>query len=467
MRPAAPRRTDEMRAACARGGRTAYAVVVLHEVDPLKPVLARFVNLAGEPAWAKRLAHLRRELEASPFRAKLAVDYNWLELILADQIENADAAADQLHRDSAPHALPEVLAARHFAQTVVLVHDQLTPRGQRRLEGRLRDGLQSKTGFSSIYLEIDVARRLLDAGYSVEFSDMDCTARYDLRFWRGTAEGEVECKSLSADAGRKIHRHDFYRFMDAIGAQLADRLSVPVREAIVVTLQDRLPSNETRQEELRSATRRVLLQADLQTVQGSFFSIVREECKAQLESESPPRSERELYERYRRAYGDNCHVSGALLEDRSCMIVMRSQDEDDHSAPQLEALRKAASQFSGTRPAFIAVQYDDLTVADLALPHVRRRAGLLSFGIFRKDDASHVIATCFSAYGGLVVGPVGAGIPAFEVDPIHRTTDRGREARDKTVVVVVLVGWWGEGGAGGETDNSVDRLWKWRPVLWA
>lgn len=330
------------------------------EGDPLK-VLARFVNLAGRPAWTKRLAHLRRELESSPFRAKLAVDYNWLELSLADQLENTGTAADQPHHGSAPVTPPEVLAARHFAETVVHIHGELTPKGQRRLKGRLRDGLQSKTGFSSIYLELDVARRLLDAGYSVEFSDMDCTARYDLRFRRGAAEGEVECKSLSADAGRKIHRHDFYRFMDAIGSELAERLSAPAREAIVVTLCGRLPSDETHQAELRSATRRVLRQSDLQTLRGSFFSISREDCSVRLQGESPPGSERELYERYRLAYGDNCHVSGAVLDDRSCIIVMRSQDEDDHSAPQLEAIRKAASQFSGTRPAFIAVQYDDLT----------------------------------------------------------------------------------------------------------
>jgi hypothetical protein len=92
---------------------------------------------------------------------------------------------------------------------------------------------------------------------------------------------------------------------------------------------------------------------------------------------------------------------------------VRSQAEDDHSAPQLEALKKAASQFSGARPAFIAVQYDDVTVADLALPHLRRRAGLLSYHLFMKTGASHVVATYFSAYGGLVATESGIGIPAF------------------------------------------------------
>jgi hypothetical protein len=153
--------------------------VVHPEVDQALP---RFVDLAGEAAWTKRIAHLRRELAASPFRAKLAGDYHWLELTLADQLGSALEPADRLFA-------PDELAALYFAQMAVHVHGQLTPKGQRQLVGRLRDALQSNTGFASIFLEVDVARRLVDAGYGVEFADMDGSARYDLRFWSGATEG--------------------------------------------------------------------------------------------------------------------------------------------------------------------------------------------------------------------------------------------------------------------------------------
>jgi len=307
------------------------------------------------------------------------------------------------------------LVAFYFAQTVVHAHGQLTPKGKRQLEGRLRDSLQLPTGFSSVYLEIDVARRLLDAGYEVEFTDMDGVGRYDLRFWRGTTEGEVECKTLSTDAGRKIHRHDFYRFIDAVSAALAARLEAPVHEIILITLDGRMPGDDRGQNELRSATRQLLLHPGVTTLRGSFFSILRDGADGRIGGVGMPATQEELYAKCRRAYGDNCHVSGGFVDNRCCLIVVRSQQEDDHSAPQLEALRKAASQFSGTRPAFIAVQYDDVTVADLVLPHLRRRAGLLSYHLFLKTGASHVVATYFSAYGGLVVAPNGIGVPAFGV----------------------------------------------------
>jgi hypothetical protein len=40
------------------------------------------------------------------------------------------------------------------------------------------------------------------------------SARFDLLFSRHAFSGEVERKSLPANAGRQIHRKDFYQFMD-------------------------------------------------------------------------------------------------------------------------------------------------------------------------------------------------------------------------------------------------------------
>ena len=94
---------------------------------------------------------------------------------------------------------------------------------------------------------------------------------------------------------------------------------------------------------------------------------------------------------------------------------MRSRKEDDHSKPVLEAIKKAATQFSGTRPGFIAVQFDDLRPQDLLLPHLRRNMGLLSYYLFHQCQAEHVAATYFCIFGGLTAFERGIGRPAFAV----------------------------------------------------
>lgn len=379
------------------------------DLQRVRESLPRFVELCDATMWSRRVTHLRRELDASPFRAKIVADYHWLEIVLGSERERV-----QVRDDPAGPVAREALAALYFAQTVVHAYEHLTVAGRRQLEGRLHDALQSDTGFSSLYLEMDVARRLLDAGYEVEFADMDRVAQYDLRFWNGTTEGEVECKSLSTDAGRKIHRRQFYRFIDAIADALTTRMSADVREVVVITLDGRLPADDAQQRELRTATATLLADGGRNELTGTFFTIAREEFDSNLGRE-PTTTTDGFHARCRELYGENCHVSGGYSETGCCFIIVRSRREDDHSAPQLDALRKAASQFSGTRPGFIAVQFDDITVQDLLQPQLRRRAGLLSYYLFLKDRASHVAATCFSIYGGIAASEHGIGVPSFAV----------------------------------------------------
>jgi hypothetical protein len=94
---------------------------------------------------------------------------------------------------------------------------------------------------------------------------------------------------------------------------------------------------------------------------------------------------------------------------------MRSKREDDPSKPMLAAMRKAASQFSGQRPAFIAIQEHGIEALDLMLPHVRRRAGILSYALFGHYGADHVNATYFTGFGAVVHREGQVGTPAFAI----------------------------------------------------
>src|SRR5205823_1353633 len=123
----------------------------------------------------------------------------------------------------------------------------------------------------------------------------------------------------------------------------------------------------------------------------------------------------QFYNDCRAAYGDCCHVSGALTQNARCLIVMRSKRKDDHSKPILDALKKAATQFSATRPAFIAVQFDDIEPTDLLSDQLRRRTGLISYYLFHECAAEHVVATYFAPYRGLSATYDAVGVPAMAI----------------------------------------------------
>lgn len=380
------------------------------DFDNLGLCLAPFLELADADRWRKRAVWLGQEAINSPVKEKIVADYHWLELALSEQIILHEARGNFV-----PEQLTiESMRALYFAQTVVEVYRRLSSHGRNVLEGRIRDALKSDTGFAPLYLEMSVARRLFDAGYQVEFSDVEGIAQFDFRFWKGNADGEVECKSLSCDAGRKIHRKDFYRFVEALSELIMARVSLGVKEILLVALNDRLPAEERQQNALREAANRLLAEDALTRIEGDFFVITREVYDSRLEQASFS-GQHEFYKVCRELYGDNCHVAGPMTPDGVCLVIVRSQREDDHSDPMLESMKKATKQFSGKRPAFIAMQFDDIEPADLLLRHMRHRVGILSYYLFQRSDASHVAATYFSAYRGLVVSETGIGEPAFAI----------------------------------------------------
>lgn len=214
-------------------------VTVPTSLDELAKYILPFMALAGAKRWNKRLDQLVTDKDASYFRWKIVSDYHWLEMAIGFQAEVL-AKEGKLRPDLVDEL---IMASLNFAAVTVEIHSQLSPKGRQVLEGRLRDALKAENGFAPVYLEFDLAQRLMDHGYDVEFADLEGRAQFDLLFCRGSFAGEVECKSLSADAGWSIHRKDFYRFMESIGPALTQHAELKQPEVLIVTLDSRLPSN--------------------------------------------------------------------------------------------------------------------------------------------------------------------------------------------------------------------------------
>ncbi len=389
---------------------TAMLFSVPSALDELAGYVDRFIKLVGRERWFKRADQLDRDQKKSPFRGKVVADYHWLEMAISSQ---ADVFAEE------GRLLPElideqIVAALNFAATTVEVHTRLSTNGRPVLEGRLRDAIKAENGFAPVYLELDLAQRLMNDGYDVQFADIEGTGQFDLLFSRAEFSGEVECKSLSADAGRQIHRKDFYRYMEAITPALTAHVDLGRQEILVVSLEARLPSSTSDQAPVIQATRSILDDGAPAVVDGPGFKLARQPYGEVL-ANAPVHDQKAFFEACKNAFGENIHVAGGLSETGGCLVVMRSEREDDTSKPMLEAMRKAASQFTAERPAFIAIQEHDIEPADLMLPHVRRRTAILSYALFGHYGATHVNATYVTGFGAVVMSDGEVGTPAFAV----------------------------------------------------
>lgn len=375
----------------------------------LRSYVPELVKLAGEELWKKRTTHLR-SFGRSPYLARIASDYHWVELQLDDEL-----AKRQEHVSSEVGADPIAARALRFAQGIVEVYRSLPPVGQRQLEGRIRDALQAETGFAALYQEMEIATILINQNFDVGFPDLENLGRADISFQQGAANGLIECKALSADAGRKIHRKHFYRFMDVISQEVLDRISRSgVSELVLITLKDRLPSKLQSDTPLVQATRNLLRSGKVSHAGDTDFEIVRKPYSTLFDA-LRPMSERDFYAEAQKKFGTNCHIAGGWTETGGCLILMRSEREDDHSKPQLEAMKEAAEQLPADRPGFIALQFNEVSSADLALPHLRERSALLCNYLFHATPVDHVAGVYICAFGALSVDADAAAYPAIVI----------------------------------------------------
>lgn len=379
---------------------------VSSDLGQLGQYLPAFLEITGEGLWWKRVDYLADQGQQSPFQAKIVLDYHWLELELSHQAEVLKYHGTLIPRELTPQSMASLL----FARTVVEVAKRLTRHGMTSLSGRLRDAL--KTSFAGLYLELDMAAALFDEGFDVTFSDLEGRANFDLMFEKGATTGEMECKSLSADAGRKIHRRDFYRFVDALNSAIEPQKKVNTTGILVITLEDRLLPATKFTERLKLDACRLYSDPNLGELAESGYRIEWQPLRAhhlKTFTEEP----RIAYPKLCQEFGNSCHVSGVMYESSDLFVVMRSSKEDDHTKPALDALKKAAKQLSGMRAGIIALQYEDLEPQDLLLPHLRRDIALLDNYVFQTSSNSQLAALYHCAYNGLHLSQHGIGKPAF------------------------------------------------------
>jgi hypothetical protein len=321
---------------------------LVDSLDRWSTLLPEFIDLVMSDRWVKRIRQLVDEAKRSPFAAKIVEDYHWLELELAQQqfiLDNEGDLRPQLIG-------PDTAAALMFAANAVEVYRGLPSTGRKALNGRLRDALN--TNFAGLFLELDVAHTLLQADYEVSFPDFEGAEQFDLSFRRGSSEMALECKSISVDAGRKIHRRNFYRFMISLQDVIVERAHSD-QCIVIATLEDRLPTDDMGQKELRDAVLAALQAPQRNAARGTFFDIHREPWGHQLEDAITSVSG-DLLKACQNIYGENCHAAGIVTEEFGCLVVVRSKREDDPSKVQLEAIKTAARQLPNGLAGFIAVQ---------------------------------------------------------------------------------------------------------------
>jgi hypothetical protein len=176
----------------------------------------RFFSNIPRRFWKQKLAKIRSLPRFAPPSANAYIAY------LAHMNPLTEAIGMFLKIESRGEVVrnyltPKLMKACGHLKIINAMFNEATPTTAKKIRSILLDDETVK----SFLFEIDVATHFFARGLDVQFVDLKGSGNCDLLVSNGEEIIEIECKTKSADAGRKIVRPNFYLLCDVLAAKLS------------------------------------------------------------------------------------------------------------------------------------------------------------------------------------------------------------------------------------------------------
>lgn len=376
--------------------------------------------ISGARNWTKRFNSFDSQIRNNPFYKEYILDRFPLEIAF-QSFQNWRRSTGREHR--VPIDADEA-ALFGFIGMAARVHQRLSVQGKKRFEGSIRDALKNDDGLSPLAFELTVAAHMMHRGFDVEFVDLEGTEKFDLLCEREGNLLEVECKNLSGDAGRPIHRRRLVQLGAAIqGVVGTDRRRNAGIELVKVTLNKRLEGRTEHQKTIASAVARSLeTQQNVQSPEG--FSIEYELIGPELSPDIPSNINAATVARLRSevenlVQAPNANIVFDISPGRSVTaIVVDSLKRTKILDYVAEQSKKAASgQLTGERPGMVCVRFVDISdeqlyqIAEVEKSSDPSALQLLASELLSREDWSHIHTLAFFAKGDVTIGRHVSALP--------------------------------------------------------
>ena len=325
-------------------------------------VYRRFADVVGARHWKHRVMQMRAAIRGN----HALVHYLYNENDIAFGLQRCHDLIERYGQlPSDLEATRTLYPAISFAAQALSMME-LAPRvGAERLRKRVEGALKNPNDMRALRLEFSTATHFARRGYRLEWPEMTGGGRFDLLVPDTGRRGlEIECKSVSNDKGRNIHRREALDFNHLLAGELgAIRKNLSVGLAIVLTVHNSLP---TRHDERKALATRVRQQItigrsarfdDGSDIRISEFDLARHGSVA---NDNRPEVVRVIVDdvtgtKNREAMLIGTEKGGALA------FVVQSSVNDDLLDATFRTLGDAARrQLTGTRPGVLIAGFDGL-----------------------------------------------------------------------------------------------------------
>jgi hypothetical protein len=310
--------------------------------------LAGFLDLCAPGAFAARIAEITHRAQSGALQGRAAQQRHALELALA---RLADPAAG-------PRPGPIEQRIGGLARDLAALADTLPAKVRQRLRDRIGAALAGDATLVPVFHLVRTAALHRARGFVVRFDGLMEGTPHDLTIQRGEVEAEVACETTSAEAGRSLHRGDWYALVDRINPELQTWLAAhPGRYLLKMTL----PEGVATAEQLALLHQRIsALLKEERRQEASAAAVLKLDPLILAGAQAAGAG---LPARLRAQFGPEAHLAVTADPGGKGVFVMaaRAAQADAVSAALCRHMAAAVPErLSGRRPGILAMFLDDI-----------------------------------------------------------------------------------------------------------
>lgn len=211
------------------------------QTGEIPDIFARFKNVIDERYWLKRVASIKDEIRGFPFLKDYLVEENAIAFALARCSDFvARYGRITMHEAENRNLYPAISLA---AQSLSIMESSSAIEAKKLVQ-RIRGSFKNLDDLRAIQLEVMAATHFVRRGHQIIWPEMEGVGTFDLLVNDlGIVGLEIECKSVSENKGRKIHRREALEFHHLVEPQFkAVSRNLLTGIAVVLTVPGRLPT---------------------------------------------------------------------------------------------------------------------------------------------------------------------------------------------------------------------------------
>lgn len=329
-------------------------------------IFERFSAIVGSDVWERRIRQLNAEIRHNP----LIEHHVRREYMVAYALERCGELLQR--REYFPEPGPDTsdfYQALGFARQVLGMTDQATPLEAQRMISRVRDAVVNPPAMRGLRLELAVATHFARRGHRLAWPEMIGAGTFDLLLPElGTDGLEIECKSISNDKGRSVHRREVLALLQQIQPLVRPICAtLKVDLIVVVSVLQRLPTSKEALLAIANRVRnQIWLSQTSQFIDGYSVDVFQLDAGTLRAAMTPPGDMRAAISKvigpgHREAMVFDARESGGALA-----VVIQGVRADDMLGATFETLRQAAKrQLTQSRAGLLVAGFEDLSTTQL------------------------------------------------------------------------------------------------------